>query len=305
MSLEHWYNLFSAFQVLLSLAVLALLLRGRELNAYWPLLVVSTWEIIPYLVFNGVRSFGPSHHMPAAHAYNVYFYTYWSTYAVQAICATILTYVILSAAMQPLKGLQSLGKIVYFWAAGISVIVALNTAAVPASDEHARTAAAVTHMQSASGIITFSLILFVCFAIRPMGLSLRSRVFGVSLGLGITSLTSALQASSFASHPRLKLFTPYALVQIGTTCLADVIWIYYFLVPEPKRKFVLLPTTSPFHHWNRISELLGQEPGYVAIGGVPPESFAMAEIDIFKRASAKMKALEDQDKEAALPLGRG
>jgi hypothetical protein len=71
-----------------------------------------------------------------------------------------------------------------------------------------------------------------------------------------------------------------------------VIWIYYFAVPEPQRKFILLPTTSPFHRWNQISELLGHDPGYVAIGGIPPDAFAAAEIEVFHRASAKMNALE-------------
>ena len=304
MSPQNLYNLFSGSQVILSLTTLALLIRGRDFKAYWPLLFVSTWEVIPYLTFLGIRQFGPSHHLTAQHAYTLYFYTYWSCFAVQAICAIILTYVILSAAMHPLKGLHSLGKIVYFWAAGISAVVALDNAISPSADSYALTTSLVAHLQRASGFIIFSLILFVCFAIRPMGLSLRSRIFGVSLGLGITSLTSAIQANYFAAQHR-KLFSTYSVVQIATSCVADVIWIYYFAVPEPKRKFVLLPTTSPFHHWNRISELLGQEPGYVAIGGVPPESFAMAEIDIFKRASAKMKALEDQDKDALLPLGRG
>ena len=302
MSLQQTYSLLSAFEVVLSLATLALLIRGREFKAYWPLLFISTWEVIPYLTFEGLREYGFPHHLSKQHAYAIYFYTYWSTFAIQAICAIMLTYVILSAAMQPLKGLHSLGKIVYFWAAGISAVLAFDKATAPSLSFYALVTSFVESLQRASGVIIFSLILFVCFTIRPIGLSFKSRVFGVSLGLGITSLTSALQANYFASHR--NLFTTYSLIQIATSCAADLIWIYYFSVPEPKRKFVLLPTTSPFHHWNRISELLGQEPGFVAIGGVPPESFASAEIDIFKRASAKMNALEDEGKDAMIPAGR-
>lgn len=302
MSPQHIFNILCPIEITLGLCALMLLIRASELRAYWPMIPISTWQIVPYFAFLALREIGPAR-ITARHAYTIYFYTYWASFAIQAICAILLTYVILRVAMKPLKGLQSLGKIVYFWAAGISGALALDSTLSPSSNSYIFTTGLVAHIQRASSLIALSLILFVCFAIRPMGLSPRSRVFGVSLGLAVISLTSALQANYFATQHR-PLFSLYSLVQISTTCFADVIWIYYFMVPEPKRKFVLLPTTSPFHHWNRISELLGQEPGYVAIGGVPPESFALAEIDIFKRASAKMKALEDSNKEAALPAGR-
>ena len=42
----------------------------------------------------------------------------------------------------------------------------------------------VSQMQRTQSILILCLLLFVCFAIRPMGLSYRSRIFGVSLGLG-------------------------------------------------------------------------------------------------------------------------
>jgi len=35
---------------------------------------------------------------------------------------------------------------------------------------------------------------------------------------------------------------------------------------------------------------LGDDPGYVAIGGIPPELFAPAELEVMRRASAKMPA---------------
>ena len=301
MSPQQLYNTISAIQVALGIVTLILLIRTHELSTYWPMLVISTWEVVPYATLLAVRQAGPLH-MSARYAYIVYFYVFWSVFAVQAICAIILTYVVFNSAMRPLKGLQQLGKIVYFWAALISVIITADVAFSPHVRSGMMLQALAAQFQRATGLITVSLIAFVCISIRPMGLSIRSRVFGTGVGLIVVSLTNALQANFFLQHR--TIYGTYASVQIGASCLSNLIWIYYFAVPEPKRRFVLLPTTSPFHHWNRISELLGHEPGYVAIGGVPPESFAGAEIDIFRRASAKMKELEDQEKAAALPTGR-
>jgi hypothetical protein len=52
---------------------------------------------------------------------------------------------------------------------------------------------------------------------------------------------------------------------------------------------IVLPTTSPFLRWNQISMALGDEPGFVAVGGVHPDIFAPAELEIMRRASLKMK----------------
>jgi hypothetical protein len=65
-------------------------------------------------------------------------------------------------------------------------------------------------------------------------------------------------------------------------------WSAYFAFPEPKRRIITLPTTSPFLRWNQISMALGDDPGHVAIGGIPPELFAPAELEVMRRASAKM-----------------
>ena len=50
-------------------------------------------------------------------------------------------------------------------------------------------------MQRTQSILTLCLLLFVCFAIRPMGLSYRSRIFGVSFGLGVMATTDMIQSA--------------------------------------------------------------------------------------------------------------
>jgi hypothetical protein len=295
------YLILSSVEIALGAVTLALLIRAREFHTYWPMLAVSMWQTIPFCTLLYLQHLGRLRITPQR-AYYFYFHTFWLAFALQAVCQIILTYTIFDGAMRPLKGLHKLGKIVYFWAAAISVLVAAHVGIAPKMDGYILMQNLVGQFQGATGTITVSLVVFVCAAIRPMGLSMRSRVFGTGVGLLIIALTNTLQANFFL-QPR-TLYGSYARVEMAMNCLSQMIWIYYFARPEPKRRFVLLPTTSPFHHWNRVSELLGHEPGYVAIGGVPPESFAAAEINIFKRASAQMKTLEEREKAAALPIGR-
>jgi hypothetical protein len=226
-------------------------------------------------------------------AYPIYFYTYWISYALEAILSLVVIYSIFKLAMAPLKGLQTLGMLVFRWVAAISVAVAIGVAVTPHLSGVTFMTAMITQLQQTSSILTLCLLLFVCFAIRPMGLSFRSRIFGVSLGLGVFATINLVNSAWLAHYANMySVFSVVNGLAVGLTLLT---WSAYFAFPEPKRRIITLPTTSPFLRWNQISLALGDDPGYVAIGGIPPELFAPAEIEVMRRASAKMTtSLETQ-----------
>jgi hypothetical protein len=226
-------------------------------------------------------------------AYQVYFYVYWASYAIEAILSLLIIYSIFKLAMAPLKGLQTLGMLVFRWVAAISVAVAIGVAVSPHISGIKFMVAMVTQLQQTSSILTLCLLLFVCFAIRPMGLSYNSRIFGVSLGLGILATVNLVNAAWLTHSP--NMYSTISLINGLAVGLTLLMWSTYFAFPEPKRRIIVLPTTSPFLRWNQISLALGDDPGYVAVGGIPPELFAPAELEVMRRASAKMTpALETQ-----------
>jgi hypothetical protein len=219
-------------------------------------------------------------------AYQVYFYVYWISYALEAILSLMVIYSIFKLAMAPLKGLQTLGTLVFRWVAVISIAVAIGVALSPHMNGVKFMVAMVTQLQQTSSILTLCLLLFVCFAIRPMGLSYRSRIFGVAFGLGFLATTDLVRAAWLAHSSDMN--STINIVSGIAICLTLCIWSAYFAFPEEKRRLIVLPTTSPFLRWNQISMALGDEPGYVAVGGIPPELFAPAELEVMRRASEKM-----------------
>jgi hypothetical protein len=241
---------------------------------------------IPLLTFSG---HGIERHL----AYQIYFYVYWASFALEAILSLLVIYSIFKLAMAPLKGLQTLGMLVFRWVAAISVAVAIGVAVTPHLSGIKFMVAMITQLQQTSSILTLCLLLFVCFAIRPMGLSYRSRIFGVSLGLGMLATVSLVNAAWLTHSP--NMYSTISLINVFAVTLTLMTWSAYFAFPEPKRRIIVLPTTSPFLRWNQISLALGDDPGYVAVGGIPPELFAPAELEVMRRASAKMTpALETQ-----------
>ena len=166
--------------------------------------------------------------------------------------------------MEPLKGLQSLGMIMFRWAGAISIAVAVTIGFGPHVTGMRFIMRVVMQMQQTQSVLTLCMLLFVCFAIHPMGLSYRSRVFGVSLGLGLMATVELVQAAWLSQSP--QMMSLFSMINSVTICVALGVWATYFAVPEPKRRMIVLPTTSPFFRWNQISEVLGDEPGFVAIG---------------------------------------
>src|SRR5271170_930450 len=219
-------------------------------------------------------------------AYQTYFYVYWVSYALEAILSLLVIYSIFKLAMAPLKGLQTLGMLVFRWVAAISVAVAIGVAVTPHQSGIHFMTQMITQLQQTSSILTLCLLLFVCFAIRPMGLTFRSRIFGVSLGLGFLATINLVNSAWIAHSP--NMYSLFSLVSGAAIILTLLTWSAYFAFPEPKRRIIVLPTTSPFLRWNQISQALGDDPGFVAVGGVPPEVFASAELEVMRRASLKM-----------------
>jgi hypothetical protein len=292
MSQSLFVGLLSYLEPLLCAVVLISLVRSGAARKFIFLTSLMGLKLISgltCLTLIGLSSRGIERHL----AYQAYFYVYWISYALEAILSLLVIYSIFKLAMAPLKGLQTLGMLVFRWVAAISIAVALGVAFTPHLSGTKFMVSMVTQLQQTSSILTLCLLLFVCFAIRPMGLSYRSRIFGISFGLGFMAATDLVR-SAWLSHSS-QVYSTVNVISGLAACVTFLIWSAYFAFPEPKRRFIVLPTTSPFLRWNQISMALGDDPGYVAIGGIPPELFAPAELEIMRRASAKMPAsLEGQ-----------
>jgi hypothetical protein len=270
----------------LSVAALCVLIARKQRADYSALGCFLGVRIVSDIVLSGLNRLAASHPASATALYYPYFYIYWTSFAVESVLALLIVYGVFRLAMAPLKGLQTLGMLVFKWAAGISVAVALGNAFAPHMTGTKFLVAAVSQLLRTQSILTLCLLLFVCFAIRPMGLSYSSRIFGVSLGLGMMATNNLLHSAWVTLNPNME--TSFNVINGVVICVVLATWTSYFALPEPKRRIIVLPTTSPFLRWNQISQALGDSPGFVAVGGVPPELFAPAELEVMRRASLKM-----------------
>jgi len=277
--------------VLCSLFIVITMLRNRSYRQYVALFSLIIVRGLTTAITVALMFYRKQLGLTYDQRYKMYFGTYWTSAVVQMFLELAVIYAAYRIAMKPLEGLRRIGTLIFRWVAGVSLVLSLVVALGPHAISTNYLATLFGQFQEGVSVLTLCLLLFVCFAARPLGLALNSRVFGAVLGLGVASCFALVLSAWFSTQTAQSVYSPvYVAGEIGSL-LGMMIWGVYFALPEPERKLVLLPTTSPYFLWNRISEALGDEPGVVAIAGFRPSMLAAAE----------MKALVATQQPAELP----
>jgi hypothetical protein len=290
------YSLFA--DLFITLGVLVVMARKRLYSEFYFLaafLSIGCLEdgiSIPILFFR--KYLGISKVL----AYDIYFYSHWVISFVEYALLLLVIYSVFRQAMKPLEGLHRAGKIVFRWVGGVSVALSLVLALGPHATGSFSMATLTSQVQQGISVLILCLLLFVCFSTRYLGLTYRSHIFGVSLGLGIFATVSLIE-SAWTTGGAPTVYAPVFIFSTLGSCVSVLTWATYFAMPQPERKMILLPTTSPFFLWNRISEALGDEPGFVAIAGFKPEMLAPAEMTAFAAGSKRAREREIEQERAA------
>lgn len=274
----HYSNLAIAIT-----CVFAIVLIGykRAARTFAPLVCLLAIRGVTAAITVGILFYRRELGLEVHRAYAVYFYSYWISAAVQVLLQFLVIYSVYRLLMKPLEGLQEMGKVVFRWITAVSLLLSLVLALGPHAQSSFYMATLLGQVQEGESVLTVCLLVFVTFATKPLGLSFRSRAFGVLLGLGFSATAGLVLAAWLTTNEARSVYAPVYAWGSSFSVLTLVTWMTYFAIPEPERKMILLPTTSPYLHWNQISEALGDDPGMVAVGGVAPAMFASAELEAF------------------------
>ncbi len=274
-------------QVALTLVVLATLLLRKAHRVFPQLPMLLGVQAVSIVVSLATMYFRQRLGISIDVSYNSLYLSTWICGAFALFLRILIVYAVFTEAMRPLAGLHQAGKLVFRWVGVVSALVSCALVAGPGVFSSVSALGSVfARLQQGVSVLTLCLLVFVCFTSRPLGLTFRSHLFGVSLGLGIASMVELVQAAWQITYGARSLYSPIYMFSSLGICLSLVVWGAYFAMPEPKRQMILLPTTSPFFFWNRISEILGDAPGQVAIAGFSPDMLAPAEIEMLTTATS-------------------
>jgi hypothetical protein len=181
---------------------------------------------------------------------------FWSAYAASGVLTFLTAQQIFRDALAPVPGLRRLALLAYRWVAVVSVAVSVIPALLPLFF-HAQTVH-ITLIQAMRcvSVLEFCLLAFIVLSAQTLGIPLRSRIVGTTLGFGVLAAVDTV-CSLVLLHTNSPVL-PWILVRQTGGVLACAVWLLYMVRPEPQRQIVELPVTSQLRKWNEIATALGK-----------------------------------------------
>jgi len=211
----------------LSLAVVLAMVR-RKLRLEYPLFFAyAAFQVVSAAVHFALYQRG---------VYADYFYAYWTSSVLATGLELAVLYEIFQHSFRPYAALRGLGSMIFRWAALVLLLVAVITAlAAPSGQKPLITA--ILSLERSIRMMQCGLLILMLFFSPQLGLSWRSRLFGITAGFGGYAAVT-LTLVSLKAQLGIPGDTAYSLINSGAYTLAAATWLAYTLAPEPARQAV-------------------------------------------------------------------
>jgi hypothetical protein len=271
-------TLYSAEPLLMVVAMVTLL-RSREHRRFPALFayvtVRLTSSVILHLLMQAHRFIAVSEKA----VYSCYFYTYWCSYVAGAIVVFLVIQEMFQSSMDPFPGLKWLGTISFRWVACISFVATSAALLTPGGKGNRFVLAIVAQAMRCESIFILSLLLFLMVAAGKLGLSYRSRVFGISFGFGIMAASDLVVSAAFLHLGHNMLTSTISVVTTSASLVTLAVWSAYFFLPEPARRVTVLNASSPLARWNEIATTFGHSTPRAPVVAVPASDFFLQDVE--------------------------
>ena len=271
--------LYAAEPLLMAVALIALL-RSREQKRFPALFAYVALRLGSSVILHLLLQVHRFVTIDSATAYAWYFYTYWASYVAGAVVVFLVIQELFQFSMEPFPGLKWLGTISFRWVACISFVAASAALLTPGGKGDRFLLAVVAQAMRCESIFILSLLLFLLIAAGRLGLSYRSRVFGISFGFGIMAASDLVLSAAFLRFGHNMMSSTLSVATTGASLLTLTVWSGYFLQREPARQTAVLDASSSLARWNEIATTLGQSGPRVPLPTpVPANNFFLQDVE--------------------------
>src|SRR5580658_7292726 len=268
---------YAAEPILLAVALIALL-RSREQRRFPALFAYVALRLGSSVVLHFLLQSHRFVSINNATAYALYFYAYWFSYVAGAVVVFLVIQELFQSSMDPFPGLKWLGTISFRWVACLSFVAASAALLTPGGKGYTFLLAIVAQAMRCESIFILSLLLFLVVASGKLGLSYRSRVFGISFGFGIMAASDLIVSAAFLHLGHNMMTSTISVITTGASLLTLTVWSVYFLQPEPARQVLALNSSSPLARWNEVVTAIGSNGDRTAIA-VPANDFFLQDVE--------------------------
>lgn len=157
---------------------------------------------------------------------NNYFDAYWTGNAVSVLLAATVMDEILHHLFQQYGGIQNLGSIIFRWACGLLILLAIVNAFSTQQTTAERVVSAVLSFDRSVRVMQCGLFLLLMLLCRFLRHCWRQHVFGIALGFGIFASVELILVSLVMHYGDLPSAT-VSLVKSAGYNVVTILWIFY------------------------------------------------------------------------------
>jgi hypothetical protein len=270
--------LYAAEPVLMLITMMALL-RSREQRRFPALFAYVSLRLGSSVLLHFLLQIHRVMTVSERAAYAWYFYTYWVTYVAGAVIVFMVIQEMFQASMDPFPGLKWLGTITFRWVACISFVAAVAALVTPGVRGDRFLLAMVAQVMRCESIFILSLLVFLVLAAGKLGLSYRSRVFGISSGFGVMAAGDLVVSATFLHFGHNMMTSNLSVITTTASILTLLVWSAYFLQREPVRQAAVLDPSSSLARWNEVAATLGASAPRITPVPVPANNFFLQDVE--------------------------
>ncbi len=163
-----------------------------------------------------------------------YFYAYWTLAALSIALGLAVIYEVFTDVFRPFSELRDLGAVLFRWAALVLVLAAVLIMATSETAHLYRVFATVVTLERSIRVMQCGLVLLMLLCSSYLGLSARSRIFGISVGFGLIAATDLISLTVLAEFGKAVL-NYVNLTKMAVYLGASLLWTAYMALPEPGR----------------------------------------------------------------------
>jgi hypothetical protein len=226
--MAHIIGALTCVEVVLALIALTLLAKKHVLGQYKSLAAILIFIFLGSVVGLVITHLHPTNrHL----LYEIYFYSYWSGWIVEAILMPIFCYGILTRLFSSLPEMRSISSRVF----GLFVLLWCAMSAsfffMPHMNATHLIVAEATQLKQLEGGISLltAMVVFVC--IRPLGLRLRSRL--PAFGLGLIFAAMGIFSGHLFREITARQYNWIVIFGGVAICAQLISWIAAIAWPEP------------------------------------------------------------------------
>jgi hypothetical protein len=166
-----------------------------------------------------------------------YYYAYWVGAAITTCVGFAVLHELFRLIFRPYESLRSFGATLFKWSSIVLLLISTIMAITSSPVTKYPIADLILTVDRSVRLMQCGLVLFMYLFSRHLGLTERHRVFGISIGFGLTAslhlIVVTCQAFLLENSMALKAMT--GLHQIAYL-VSVVIWGVYMYRPEPERR---------------------------------------------------------------------